>query len=281
MTECQAHLSLMPEILGVGEDISSAAKRRGGGPCASDILSVYLEGGPRYRLAGQTYEFQPPVAVLIPKGTLDADRQEGKVKGIFALFHGRGLVSDSGVSSEGEVTVTMEGVSRVVPCLKELSPADAAAIAATLRELAVVAGSELTSRLKRVALLLRAVSDYCASNSRTPGGGIHRAAARLHQLLNDLAFENIPMQRLYSRIDVSAAHAETLFHKAFGITPVAYRRQLRMQRARELLVSSSMNVSETAYSVGFADPLYFSKIFRGTYGVTPSSLIRDFSNARK
>ncbi len=54
-----------------------------------------------------------------------------------------------------------------------------------------------------------------------------------------------------------------------------------MTRARELLISSQLNVSEVAFEVGYSDPLYFSRIFRKHFNVTPSSLIGDFMNARK
>jgi transcriptional regulator GlxA family with amidase domain len=61
---------------------------------------------------------------------------------------------------------------------------------------------------------------------------------------------------------------------------VAYRRHLRLRRARELLVTSQKNVSEVACATGFSDPLYFSRVFRRAFGVTPSSLIRSFSSRR-
>ena len=89
------------------------------------------------------------------------------------------------------------------------------------------------------------------------------------------------MAQIYRQMNISAAHAGALFKRAFGLAPVAYRNRLRLSRAREFLVSSTANVSETAFAVGFSDPLYFSRVFHKTFGVTPSSLIQDFTSKRR
>jgi AraC-like DNA-binding protein len=65
------------------------------------------------------------------------------------------------------------------------------------------------------------------------------------------------------------------------MSPVAYRRQVRLNRARELLVSTQHSVSDTVYASGFTDPLYFSRVFNRYFAVTPSSFIRDFAVSRR
>jgi len=278
----RARVRRFPEILGIGEDRTDVPRRRGGGRSSpSDILSVYFEGGPRYRLGERTYRFEPPVGILIPQGTRDEDRQEGKVGGVFALFHGRGLLRDSGGASGVEVAVVLGDRKLVVPCLKELEPRAARSIADRLAEIRSVRDARVGGRLRRTGLLLQAVADYCTADARAGRGAVHRAAAQLRELVDELAFENISMERIYDKLDISAAHAGVLFREAYGVAPGAYRGQLRFRRARELLVSSQMNVSEVAYAVGFTDPLYFSRVFRKAFGLTPSSLIRDFAHKRK
>ena len=51
-----------------------------------------------------------------------------------------------------------------------------------------------------------------------------------------------------------------------------YLRSLRLARAKELLLTTNMNVSEVAYEVGFKDPKYFSRVFTDTYDMPPSEL---------
>ncbi|NME71206.1 helix-turn-helix domain-containing protein [Flammeovirga aprica] len=60
------------------------------------------------------------------------------------------------------------------------------------------------------------------------------------------------------------------FKKVKGTTLVNYIKKVRLSKAEELLVSSSDNISEIAYKVGFSDPKYFSKVFRQDKELTPT-----------
>ncbi|MCB9297948.1 MAG: helix-turn-helix transcriptional regulator [Lewinellaceae bacterium] len=66
-----------------------------------------------------------------------------------------------------------------------------------------------------------------------------------------------------------------LFRKVKALTgqsPSLFIRAIRLQRGKELLETTEMNVSEVAYEVGFSTPAYFSDAFTETYGVRPSQL---------
>ena len=54
-----------------------------------------------------------------------------------------------------------------------------------------------------------------------------------------------------------------------NISMGGYIRHKRLVKACELL-KQGYNVSETAYGAGFADPNYFSKVFRKAFGVSPT-----------
>ncbi len=60
-----------------------------------------------------------------------------------------------------------------------------------------------------------------------------------------------------------------------GRTPTLFIRSYRLQKARYLLQTSSLNVSEIAYDVGFSDPAYFSRAFKQEFGVNPSSYLEN------
>lgn len=276
----------LPDILSVSEDCQQitghkkAVRLAGRGRAsASDIFSVYLSGGPRYRLNAQTYQFRAPVAILIPTGTIDCDWQVGAIRGIFVLFKSHGLVKP-GAGSRNTVVISWGAQSLEAPMLKPISAAQAVVLDALLRDLQKVRGTDLVSQLRRATLLFRAIAEYGAC--ATPGGGsIHREAARLKELLENQAFNNCALEELYAKLNVSATHAALLFKKAFEVSPVAYRKQLRLQEARKLLVSSPLAVKEVARAVGFADPLYFTRVFHQAFGVAPSELIRDFARRRE
>ncbi|MEO1448985.1 MAG: tetratricopeptide repeat protein, partial [Bacteroidota bacterium] len=57
-----------------------------------------------------------------------------------------------------------------------------------------------------------------------------------------------------------------------GQTPTLFIRSLRLQKARQLLETTQLNVSEVAYDVGFNDPNYFTRVFSKEFGVPPSEV---------
>ncbi|MEZ4953928.1 MAG: ATP-binding protein [Saprospiraceae bacterium] len=57
-------------------------------------------------------------------------------------------------------------------------------------------------------------------------------------------------------------------------TPSQFVRTVRLQKARELLKSSELNISEIAYEVGFSDPNYFTRMFKQEFGQVPGEVKR-------
>ena len=55
-----------------------------------------------------------------------------------------------------------------------------------------------------------------------------------------------------------------------GMTPVQLITTLRIQKAKQLLAHSSMNVAEIAYQVGYNDPAYFTNVFKKRAGISPT-----------
>ena len=59
------------------------------------------------------------------------------------------------------------------------------------------------------------------------------------------------------------------FQKHVGITPVRYLTELRIARAKELLVSCDCTIKQIASYIGYDDPYYFSRIFKKITGISP------------
>ena len=55
-----------------------------------------------------------------------------------------------------------------------------------------------------------------------------------------------------------------------GVSPIDFLKQVRMERAMQLVAKSRMPFSQIAYSIGFTDPKYFTKCFKKYTGMTPS-----------
>ncbi|WP_378107390.1 response regulator [Cohnella cellulosilytica] len=82
--------------------------------------------------------------------------------------------------------------------------------------------------------------------------------------------EDISLQEVAGSIPMSESNYSRLFKKQTGVSFVEYLTQLRMEKAKELLLRPDEKVYEIALAVGYQDSRYFSQIFRKYTGDTPS-----------
>jgi AraC-like DNA-binding protein len=76
---------------------------------------------------------------------------------------------------------------------------------------------------------------------------------------------------LARRAGLSAFHFIRAFRAAFGVTPHQYVRAKRIDRARELLVTTPTPITEICVQVGFQSLGSFSSLFRRLTGETPGA----------
>jgi len=69
---------------------------------------------------------------------------------------------------------------------------------------------------------------------------------------------------------ISLSHLNRLFRERFGISPYARLRQIRLNRAAELLISSQAEIASVARQVGYRNVSHFSRDFRSLYRTTPA-----------
>ena len=69
-----------------------------------------------------------------------------------------------------------------------------------------------------------------------------------------------------------------IFKSDVGMPPIRYLRQLRMERAKDLLESSFLSVKEIAFQVGLNDESHFVRDFKSTYGYSPALYRSQFRN---
>jgi AraC-like DNA-binding protein len=71
---------------------------------------------------------------------------------------------------------------------------------------------------------------------------------------------------------LSESQLRRLFYKSFSISPLKYIQIMRIDLARDMLLSESesMSLTEIAYSCGFATLSYFSRLFKQIVGISPS-----------
>lgn len=74
---------------------------------------------------------------------------------------------------------------------------------------------------------------------------------------------------LATEVGLSTRQLERLFRRYLNRSPKRYYMELRLGRARNLLMQTDMNVINVALACGFTSPSHFSKCYRAQYGTTP------------
>ncbi len=83
--------------------------------------------------------------------------------------------------------------------------------------------------------------------------------------------ENISIADLVKTSGYSERQLTRLFQGTFAASPKQYITKLRIQKAQQLLPDPSHSIGEIAWSCGFSDQNYFSRVFRSETGETPSA----------
>ena len=82
--------------------------------------------------------------------------------------------------------------------------------------------------------------------------------------------ENLKIDDMADAVSLSRSVFYAKIKSLVGVSPSDFLRQIRMERAQQLIVKSKYSFSEIAYACGFSDPKYFSKCFKKETGMTPT-----------
>ena len=100
-----------------------------------------------------------------------------------------------------------------------------------------------------------------------------RDAKKAHPDAEVLAHPECPQAvlELADYIGVNRSYLTSSFKKAIGCSPQEYLVNLRMEKAREMLRNTGMQINAVAAAVGYQDQLAFSKIFKQHFGTSPKA----------
>ena len=79
----------------------------------------------------------------------------------------------------------------------------------------------------------------------------------------------LTLAKIAESASVSENECLRCFRSMIGSTPIQYVKQLRVQKAAELLVSTNRKISDIGAECGFQEMSYFAKTFRELKGCTP------------
>ncbi len=128
----------------------------------------------------------------------------------------------------------------------------------------LVCQSLLNILLVQVARRIGFAADVPAPRTSSRDGAAARRYIDIHYR------ENLTLDTIAQAVHISKYHLAHIFSREYGVSPIQYMLQLRLQECRELLRTSDYSVAHIARMTGFSSPSYFSQRFGKAEGMTPA-----------
>ena len=139
-------------------------------------------------------------------------------------------------------------------------------------------GSKMMLDSVSLALVVRVLRSWSSLSERAE---LHRSGLapwqqqRAIEQLQSRYHENLSITDLAAEARLSPFHFIRSFKHSVGVPPHQYLTQIRMERARLLLETTNLAITDVAFETGYQSPAHFARLFRRHYGMTPTAYRRE------
>ncbi|GAA6210191.1 GlxA family transcriptional regulator [Cognatishimia sp. WU-CL00825] len=98
----------------------------------------------------------------------------------------------------------------------------------------------------------------------------NRHLAKALQIMQDSLEHPISPTKIAKEIGISSRQLERLFGRYLNSSPKRFHLEMRLERARHLLMQTEASVIDVAMACGFETAGHFSRVYRTAYGISPS-----------
>lgn len=127
---------------------------------------------------------------------------------------------------------------------------------------------DIAYNLKCNEYLTRIIYMICCEQSNLQNETIAKTFARMIE--RNISNFEFCVGNVYDELDISGVYLRKKFKEEYGISPVEYLTEKRMEKAVALLETNYFSIKEVAKRCGFENEKYFSTVFKKFYGVSPS-----------
>ena len=103
-----------------------------------------------------------------------------------------------------------------------------------------------------------------------------RTISGITRYLQEHLAEEMSLSVLAEEFHLNPQYISQLFKNEIGVNFLSYLTNIRMEKAKKLLLSTSLSIAEVAEQSGYGDYRVFTKVFKKNEGITPSQYRRDF-----
>jgi len=220
--------------------------------------------------------FRPGEICIIPRGVPHVERMAGRGGGIHNL-----VIAFHTQSISFQVNELEPDGRRCMRALERFESSHVRRISEYLDD--AVSAQFDRSRTRRTTLQGAMLTHLSALLNLLEGEGpgrrnesfkVTQCRYLVSQYLTDAT---LSVQRLAEWIQCAPDYLSHLFHAEVGETLALYINRQRVNHAKRLLETSSLNISQIARASGYSDPGYFARVFRRLEGETPRECRRRFA----
>ena len=102
--------------------------------------------------------------------------------------------------------------------------------------------------------------------SRKPSAELLQLAETMRE---NIANVNFKVSDAIAKIPLNANYVRKQFRQVYGVSPVTFMNQLRINEAKKYLLADDLPISELALRCGFADAKYFTRLFHNSTHFSP------------
>ncbi len=177
-------------------------------------------------------------------------------------------------SDEAYELLAGAGISIANPVI-ELS--DPTKILAVLRGMPHERSESKTDNLHFVSMLYEFISLILQSRSEVTESETTYFSSSVRFIKNHFS-DTFSVSDLALYVGINRKYLHKIFKDACGVSPKEYIIDYRMKKACEFLHEKELSISNIAYSVGYSDPLMFSKMFKRKLGISPTEYRKALKN---
>jgi transcriptional regulator GlxA family with amidase domain len=134
-------------------------------------------------------------------------------------------------------------------------------------------GPKISQRVSEQFILdrVRKDTDQQYVPLRAQIGISHRGLIRVAHLMEQNIEKPLSLEAIAKASGLSRRQIERLFKRDLNCVPKRYYLEMRLKRARELLLQTAMPITDITAACGFQSPPHFSKCYRNQFGYPPSA----------
>lgn len=126
-----------------------------------------------------------------------------------------------------------------------------------------------TQNLIEIEAIIKGLIDRGVSKFETEQYSPTHAIHLVKQYINDHYGDNLSLNILAEKVFLSPRYLSSIFIQEVGYGINKYIKNIRMEKAKELLIDTNMKVNEICKAVGYSNVSYFCKSFLEDFGATP------------